>query len=73
MAAELREICVGQARMRECTLGKMDRHELRGMLEARGVRPSADNLDSAVADEAYCMERSRGGWSVYYFERGKQK
>lgn len=50
----------------------MNREELRAALEANDVRPSSYSLDSAVADDAYCMEQSRGGWSVYFFERGNR-
>jgi len=50
----------------------VDRDELRRILDARGVRRSAYSLDSGVANEAFCMERSRGGWSVYFFERGNR-
>lgn len=54
----------------------MDRDGVRLLLERRGVRPDAFScafsLESAVAEQAYCLERSRGGWSVYYFDRGNR-
>ena len=50
----------------------MNRDQVQHFLEKRGVRPSAFSLKSPVADEAYCLERASGGWSVYYSERGNR-
>lgn len=47
----------------------MNRDELQLKLEQAGVRPDAYSLHGA-SDEAYCLEQSASGWSVYYSERG---
>jgi hypothetical protein len=41
-------------------------------LEERDIRERSYSLESGTAEDRYCIERSRGGWAVYYFERGNR-
>lgn len=47
----------------------MNENEMQSELESLGITRDAFSL-SGARDEAYCLDRSTGGWSVYYSERG---
>jgi hypothetical protein len=46
------------------------RQELVDLLYAEGIDPNAYSLRGGMPDEKLCVERSKGGWAVYYSERG---
>jgi hypothetical protein len=50
----------------------MNRSELREVLDRDRIRPSSYSLEGGGPDEAYCLERSRGGWAIFYSERGNR-
>lgn len=50
----------------------MNTEELQAVLEARGIRARSYSLGSGDQNERYCLERSRGGWAVFYSERGER-
>ena len=47
----------------------MNKQELKTELQSLGINDYAYSLDG-TRDEAYCLDHSRAGWSVYYSERG---
>lgn len=47
----------------------MNKQELKAELQSLGVQDYAYSLDG-TRDEAYCLDHSSAGWSVYYSERG---
>ena len=50
----------------------MNTEELHAVLNARGIRERSYSLDGRDQNERYCLERSRGGWAVFYSERGER-
>lgn len=48
----------------------VDRTSLRALLDSERVRRDAYAIDGSVADEALCLQPTRGGWMVFYSERG---
>jgi hypothetical protein len=44
--------------------------ELSRTLMELGIRPRSYSLQGGTPDDRYCLERSSGGWAVYYSERG---
>jgi hypothetical protein len=50
----------------------MNKEELRTELKDRGIRERSYSLEGGSPDERYVLERSRGGWSVFYSERGNR-
>jgi len=50
----------------------MNREELHAELRKRGIRERSYSLDGGSPDERYVLERSNGGWTVFYSERGNR-
>ena len=50
----------------------MNRSELQLVLDEKGIRPRSYSLTGGSPSESYCIERSNGGWAVYYAERGNR-
>jgi hypothetical protein len=50
----------------------VNRDKLRTELAARRIAPRAFSLEGGSPSERYCLERSAGGWAVYYSERGER-
>ncbi len=50
----------------------MNCDELRQVLAAKGIRPRSYSLEGGSPEDRYCIEKSSGGWSVYYSERGNR-
>ena len=50
----------------------MTRDELRRRLTQERVDPDAYDLEETGKEEAYCIERSDFGWTVFYRERGNR-
>ncbi|TMF19992.1 MAG: hypothetical protein E6I36_11280, partial [Chloroflexi bacterium] len=48
----------------------MDRQELADWLDSEGFDKRAYSLRGGARDECLVLERSRGGWAVFYSERG---
>lgn len=48
----------------------MTRGELKSILTSRGVDSSSYSLNGQEKSEAYILEKTIFGWSVYYSERG---
>jgi hypothetical protein len=44
--------------------------ELQSYFDSKHIRRDAYYLNGTGASEAYCIEHSPKGWSVFYFERG---
>lgn len=47
----------------------MNRSELRVVLDERGIDPRWYSLEGGSHQDKHCIERSAGGWAVYYSER----
>ena len=50
----------------------MNRDELQRVLAARRIRQRSYSLEGGSPDDRYCIERSSGGWAVYFSERGNR-
>jgi hypothetical protein len=50
----------------------MNRLELQAVLDEKGIRRRSYSLDGRFADDCYCIERTAGGWAVFYAERGNR-
>lgn len=48
----------------------MDRNQLKSILYKNGIPEDAYSLNGGLPNEAYCMNEVKGGWEVYYSERG---
>jgi hypothetical protein len=57
-------------RMVRVTLLHVDKSALRERLDQENVAADAYDLDGDGADEPYVLERSGGGFAVFYSERG---
>ena len=49
-----------------------NRTELREAFEDLGIDEYSYSLDGSGQNESYCLERSSGGWAVFYSERGNR-
>lgn len=48
----------------------MNRSELIALLKSERVRNDCYSIDRQSQDYSLCLEVVRGGWAVYYWERG---
>ena len=48
----------------------MNRIQLRELAQKEGIRDDAYSLDGGLPSERYVLELTKGGWHVYYSERG---
>jgi hypothetical protein len=48
----------------------VDRSSLKAALDSQHIDPRAYNLTGGLPNEAYTLEQTPSGWSVYYSERG---
>ncbi len=48
----------------------MNRVELRKVLVAHDIPPSAYDLDGTWKNDAYILRDDGAGWTIYYHERG---
>ena len=44
--------------------------DLQAEFQAAGIKSHAYDIEGSSKDEAYCIDKVAGGWSVYYRERG---
>jgi hypothetical protein len=50
----------------------VNREELQKALDELGVDPRSYRLSSSAESDVYVLERSQGGWAVFYSERGER-
>ena len=50
----------------------MNRDQLRAALDELGVDPRTYRLSSSAESDVLVLERSKGGWAVFYSERGNR-
>jgi hypothetical protein len=46
--------------------------DLNEQLVSQGIRAESYSLNGRDQDGRYCLERSRGGWAVFFSERGER-
>lgn len=50
----------------------MNRRSLALLMARENIRPAAFDLEGGKMDECLSLAPSSGGWSVYFYERGKR-
>ncbi|HTO36202.1 MAG TPA: hypothetical protein VL021_00330 [Brumimicrobium sp.] len=50
----------------------MKKNDLVNKLEEKGILKKSYSLEGGLPNEAYCLNKTKDGWEVYYSERGSK-
>lgn len=48
----------------------MKKNDLANKLKEEGIQKESYSLEGGLPNEAYCLNKAKDGWEVYYSERG---